>query len=152
MSRNDVVHDAFGPASEELMDLRTTPYGHVVASKLPYEDAVDRAKALLKDEGFGVLCEIDVARTLHEKTGKTFHPYLILGACNPPLAYEALSADPQLGLLLPCNVVIQEEDGRTTVSAIDTRALLAITGEPELLHIADEVNARLVRVLEKIAG
>jgi len=132
--------------------LRSAPYGHVVTSSLPYKESVDRAKALLKDEGFGVLCDIDVANTMREKIGKTFRPYRILGACNPSLAYEALSADPQLGLLLPCNVVIQEEDGRTIVSAIDTRALLAISENPKLLPIADEVNARLMRVLDKVAA
>jgi uncharacterized protein (DUF302 family) len=131
---------------------RTAPYGHAVTSNLPYEEAVDRVKALLKDEGFGVLCDIDVANTMQEKIGKAFRPYRILGACNPSLAYEALSADPQLGLLLPCNVVIQEEDGRTIVSAIDTRALLAISEDPRLLPIADEVNARLMRVLDKVAA
>ncbi len=132
--------------------LRTTPYGHVVTIGLPYEEAVDRVKVLLKDEGFGVLCEIDVAKTMQEKIGKTFRPYRILGACNPSLAYEALSTDPQLGLLLPCNLVIQEENGRTIVSAIDTRALLAISEDRALLPIADEVNARLMRVLDKIAA
>jgi uncharacterized protein (DUF302 family) len=132
--------------------LRTTPYGHVVTTSLPYEEAVIRAKMLLKEEGFGVLCEIDVASTMQEKIGKTFRPYRILGACNPSLAYEALSKESQLGLLLPCNVVIQEEDGRTIVSAIDTRALLALTEDRALLPIADEVNARLMRVLDKIAA
>jgi len=131
--------------------LRTAPYGHVIATSLSYEEAVSRAKILLKDEGFGVLCEIDVAKTMQEKIGKTLRPYCILGACNPSLAYEALSKDLQLGLLLPCNVVIQEGERGTVVSAIDTRALLAVSGDPQMLPIADEVNARLTRVLDKIA-
>lgn len=132
--------------------LRARPYGRAVASKLSYDDAISLVKVFLKDEGFGVLCEIDVAKTLREKTGKAFHPYCILGACNPTLAHEALSADSQLGLLLPCNVVVQEEHGRVAVSAIDTRALLALTDDPALIPIADEVNARLQRVLDKMAG
>lgn len=131
--------------------LQTTRYGHVVSTRLPYESAVEQIKSLLKDEGFGVLCEIDVKKTMQDKLGVAFRPYCILGACNPPLAHRALSADAQLGLLLPCNIVVQEEQGRTIVSAIDTRALLSVTGDPSLLPIADEVNARLTRVLDRIA-
>lgn len=131
--------------------MKTTSYGYVVATDLPYESAVERVKALLKDEGFGVLCEIDVAKTMQEKLGKAFRPYRILGACNPQLAHEALSADAQLGLLLPCNIVLQEEEGRTIVSAIDTRALMSVAKNPSLLSIADEVNTRLNRVLDRIA-
>jgi uncharacterized protein (DUF302 family) len=126
------------------------PYGRVLSVDLPFEVAVDRVKSLLASEGFGVLCDIDVSRTLREKTGADFRPYRIIGACNPALALQALSQEPQLGLLLPCNVVVQSQDGQTLVSAIDTRSLLSLVGHPELEPVADDVNARLQRVLEGI--
>ncbi len=132
--------------------LKNPAYGRVVGAGLPYESAIERVKSLLKDEGFGILCEIDVAKTLQEKLGVTFRPYRILGACNPTLAHQALSTDGQLGLLLPCNLVVQEEGGNTIVSAIDTRALMSVTKDPSLLPIADEVNERLNRVLDRIAA
>jgi uncharacterized protein (DUF302 family) len=125
-------------------------YGNQVKTTLAYSQAVDRVKALLREEGFGVLCEIDVAATVREKLGETFRPYLILGACNPQLAHRAISAEPQLGLLLPCNVVVQEMDGATLVSAVDVGAMLAIVGNPQLDGVASDVNARLKRVLDAI--
>lgn len=127
-------------------------YGNQVSTALPYPAAVERVKTLLKDEGFGVLCDIDVAETMREKLGEAFRPYRILGACNPQLAHRSLSAEPQLGLLLPCNLVVQEIDGKTVVSAIDAGAMLAIVGNPVLDDVAREVNARLRRVLEAIAS
>jgi uncharacterized protein (DUF302 family) len=128
----------------------TFAYGRAVTTALGYEKAVERAKALLKEEGFGVLCDIDVAATLREKLGETMEPYRILGACNPSLAHKALSHHPQLGLLLPCNVVVQRRDETTIVSAIDAKALLQVVGNASLEPIADEVNARLNRVLDRI--
>jgi len=125
-------------------------YGKVVTTALGYEDAVERAKALLRDEGFGVLCEIDVAKTLYEKIGAEFRPYRILGACNPHLAHQALEREAQLGLLLPCNVVVQELSGTTTVSAIDARALLSVVGNDAMMSVADDVNERLGRVLDRL--
>jgi uncharacterized protein (DUF302 family) len=132
--------------------LQKTGYGSVVSTDLPLEPAVERVKALLKEEGFGVLCEIDVSKTLHEKIGKDFRPYRILGACNPALAYEALSADGQIGLLLPCNIVVQEEAGHTIVSAIDAQAMMTVAGNPGLLPIAHDANQRFARVIERIGG
>ncbi len=126
-------------------------YGYSVATGLGFEAAIERARSLLKDEGFGILCEIDVTKTLHEKIGADFRPYRILGACNPHFAHRALNEESQLGLLLPCNVVVQEEHGSTVVSAIDARPLLGVVGNPSLLGIADDVNARLHRVLDAIA-
>jgi uncharacterized protein (DUF302 family) len=125
-------------------------YGKVVTTTLGYEDAVERAKALLREEGFGVLCEIDVAKTLKEKIGAEFRPYRILGACNPHLAHQALEREAQLGLLLPCNVVVQELSGTTTVSAIDARGMLSVVGNEAMLGVADEVNERLGRVLDRL--
>ncbi len=127
-------------------------YSKIVTTALRYDEAIERVKTLLSEEGFGVLCDIDVSKTLHEKLDIEFRPYRILGACNPVLAHKALEREPQLGLLLPCNVVIQEFAGATTVSAIDVRALLSVVGNPELLEIADEVNARLRRVLDHLAS
>lgn len=127
------------------------PYGKIVQVDLPFDVAVERIKSLLAAEGFGVLCDIDVTKTLREKIGAEFKPYRILGACNPPLALQGLSQESQLGLLLPCNIVVQRENEQTIVSAIDTRSLLSLVGNPELEPIAEDVNARLQRVLERIA-
>jgi len=123
-------------------------YGKSVLTPLSFEEAVEGAKARLRDEGFGVLCEIDVAKTLREKIGAEFRRYTILGACNPHFALEALQAEPQLGLLLPCNVVVQELPEGTVASAVDARALLSMVENPDLAGVADEVNVRLGRVLE----
>ncbi len=126
-------------------------YGKIVTTPLSQDEAVDRIKALLKDEGFGVLCDIDVSKTLHEKAEVDFRPYRILGACNPAFAHRALEEEAQLGLLLPCNVVVQVLSGVTTVSAIDARALLSVVGNAGLLELADEVNIRFGRVLDSLA-
>lgn len=126
------------------------PYGKSVTTSLSFDEAIEAAKSRLRDEGFGVLCEIDVGKTLREKLGAEFRPYRILGACNPNFAFEALQAEPQLGLLLPCNVVVQRLSGATVVSAIDARALLSVVGNPALLDVADDVNVRLERVLEGV--
>ena len=127
-------------------------YGRSVTTALSFDEAIERAKALLKDEGFGLLCEIDVSKTLHEKIGADFRPYRILGACNPRLAHSALQEESQLGLLLPCNVVVQEREGRTIVSAVDARTLLSLVGNAELGEVADDVNVRFGRVLDLIEG
>ena len=123
-------------------------YGSSVTSRLGFEETVARAKELLKEQGFGVLCEIDVQKTLKQKTGADFRPYVILGACNPRLAHQALEQESQLGLLLPCNVVIQREDDAVVASAIDAKALLGMVGRPELAPIADDVNSLLRTVLD----
>lgn len=127
-------------------------YGKSIITRLSFDDAVEAARALLRDEGFGVLCEIDVSKTLREKIGADFRRYTILGACNPQFAFDALQAEPQLGLLLPCNVVIQELPEGTVASAVDARALLSLVETSSLLGIADEVNARLSRVLDGIGS
>ncbi len=125
-------------------------YGHSVSVEAGFNESVERVKSLLKDEGFGILCEIDVTKTLKEKTGADFRPYLILGACNPELAHRALVQENQLGLLLPCNVVVQSENGRTTVSAIDAGKMLGIVGNNDLVEIAREADSRLRRVIERM--
>jgi uncharacterized protein (DUF302 family) len=111
-------------------------------------EAVDKVTAALKVEGFGVLTQIDVRDTLRKKLNLDFRPYLILGACNPVLASKALAADPQIGLLLPCNVVIQEIDKNTILVTIaDPRAMFTIVDSSALRPIADEADARLRRVI-----
>jgi len=130
----------------------TFSYGRAVATRLDFDAAVARAKELLADEGFGVLCDIDVAAKIREKLGTEMQPYRILGACNPALAHEALSHHPQLGLLLPCNIVVQRTGETTVVSAIDARALLGMVDRGALEPIAEEVTARLFRVLDRLAS
>ena len=116
-----------------------------------YADAVGRVTEALKAEGFGVLTEIDVRATLKKKLGADFRRYVILGACNPPLAHRALTEEPAIGLLLPCNVVVTEtEAGDATVSALDPVKLFALVGRPELEPVAREVRERLVRVIEAL--
>ena len=134
------------------MSTTSLRYGNIVTTGLPYAEAVERAKSLLKDEGFGVLCEIDVTKTLKEKIGADFRPYVILGACNPQFAHQVLTQEDHIGLLLPCNVVVQQGANGTVVSAIDASAMLSVVGKPELEPIAREVNVRLARVLERIAA
>ena len=111
-----------------------TSYTLSTTTSQPFETAVQHVRDELKAEGFGILSEIDVQATLHEKLGVDEEPYLILGACNPPLAHQALSAEPDLGTLLPCNVVIYQRDGQTHISAIDAERMLSIVGNDNLSH------------------
>lgn len=126
-------------------------YGRFVTIGMPYTSALAAVKAALKDEGFGVLCEIDVAKTLKDKIGETVAPHVILGACNPVLAHAALKVEPNLGLLLPCNVVVREADDTTIVGAIDPQAMLQVAHNPALNSIASDASARLDRVLTRLA-
>ena len=123
-----------------------------VTVPVTYADAVDRVRRALADEGFGVLTEIDVRATMRKKLDVDFRPYVILGACNPPLAFKALSAEPEIGLLLPCNVVVYagEAPNTSVVSALDPVAALELTGNDEVEPIAREVRARLERVLASV--
>ncbi|WP_435069794.1 DUF302 domain-containing protein [Haloplanus sp. C73] len=116
-----------------------------------FDDVVDATNGALKDEGFGVLCDIDIQATLKEKLGEEFRQYRILGACNPPLAYEGLSAETELGTLLPCNVIVYEnDDGDIVVSAVDPEQLVGIADNDALDSIATEVNERFDRVLAAV--
>jgi uncharacterized protein (DUF302 family) len=127
-------------------------YGFGAKCALPFAETMEKTKAALKEEGFGVLCEIDVQKTMKEKLGVDFRAYTILGACNPPLAHRALTAELDLGLLLPCNVVLYEDEGGTVVKAMDPEPVLGIVGNPELPAVAAEVKARLQRVVAKVTG
>jgi uncharacterized protein (DUF302 family) len=126
-----------------------TSYALAATTALSFESAVGRVREELAAEGFGVLCEIDVQATLREKLGADIEPYLILGACNPPLAARALGAEPEIGVLLPCNVVVYRRGGETCISAVDPEQMLSIVGNDELSPIATDVKKRLVAVIER---
>jgi uncharacterized protein (DUF302 family) len=125
-------------------------YGYGRSLDLPFDTAVQQARESLKSEGFGVLCEIDIKDKLREKLGVDFTKYLILGACNPPLAYSALQQEMNIGLLLPCNVVVYEKDGKSFVAAVDAAKMLSVVGNPALEATAQQVNEKLKRVVDKI--
>jgi len=118
--------------------------------EIPYEEAIERTKAAFKEEGFGVLTEIDVRNTLKEKIGADFRKYVILGMCNPQLAHRALLAEADIGVMLPCNVVIYEGDGGTVVAAQNPEASLDIVGNPQLSEVAEEATDRIIRALRSI--
>lgn len=132
---------------------RTLPYGFAVTVNLPYSRAVERTRQALAAQGFGVLTEIDVAATLKAKLNVDFRPYIILGACNPPLAHQALDAELDIGLLLPCNVVVYAGDQANTsvVAAMDPQAALALTGNDQIAPLAQQVRVRLDAVLADVA-
>jgi uncharacterized protein (DUF302 family) len=119
---------------------------------LPFDEAVERVRQELQAAGFGVLCEIDVQATLKAKLGVDREPYMILGACNPPLAHEALEAEPELGALLPCNVIVYQRDGETHISAVDAERMLSIVGNERLAPIAADVRRRLADVVARSTG
>ncbi len=129
-----------------------TSYALSATTELSFEDAVDRVREQLAEQGFGVLCEIDVAAQLRAKLGVEREPYLILGACNPSYAHQALDAERELGALLPCNVVVYEREGATHVAAIDPERMLSIVGNPALEPIAAEIRRRLGTVVERVAA
>ena len=119
---------------------------------ISYEEAVSRVTAALKEEGFGVLTEIDVKETLKKKLGVDFRKYVILGACNPPYAHRTLQTDLDVGLLLPCNVIVYEtENQKAYVSAINPVSVLQVIKNKELRKIAEEVSEKLKRVVDKVA-
>ncbi|HUF76052.1 MAG TPA: DUF302 domain-containing protein [Longimicrobiales bacterium] len=119
---------------------------------LPWEAALERTREKLQEEGFGILTEIDIRAKLKEKLGVDYRRYVILGACNPPLAYEALQAEPEVGLLLPCNVIVYEEsEGRTVVSAIDPWSMVEVVGESAGMEkVARDARERLERVIRSL--
>ena len=128
-----------------------TTFGMTKVLRASYDEALARVPEALKAEGFGVLTEIDVQSTLKQKLGVDFRRYKILGACNPPLAHEALQAELEIGLMLPCNVVVYEgDDGKAVVLAIDPTTTLATAGNPKLEELAKAVKEKLTRAMEKL--
>ena len=128
-------------------------YGFSRTVEMSFEETIEKTKSALKEEGFGVLSEINIDEALKEKLGVDFRRYKILGACNPPLAYKTLQEEINIGLLLPCNVVVYEADesGKTVVAAVDAKAMLSAVGDNAALgEVASEVNQRLQRVIDNV--
>ena len=119
---------------------------------VPFDKAVERVKEALGREGFGVLTEIDMKETLKKKLNVEFRNYRILGACNPPFAWQALQAEERIGLLLPCNIIVQETpDGKVEAAAIDPAAAMETVGNPRLVGIAEQVKAKLTKMIASLA-
>jgi uncharacterized protein (DUF302 family) len=132
---------------------QSTRYAMRTTMELPFELALDRTRKALARGGFGILSEIDMATALKQKLDVTFRPYVILGACNPQLAHRALTLEHELGLLLPCNVVVYAEDeqGNSAVAALDPVEALGLSGTEELRPLAEEIRTRLERVLKEVS-
>ncbi len=129
----------------------TSKYAFGKEVKISFDEAVEKIKQALKPEGFGILTEIDVAATLKKKLDKDMPPYLILGACNPSIASQALEAEPSIGLLLPCNVVVRQDDyGKVFVEIMDPNAVFSLVGRPEIEVLAKDVRQRLERALDAL--
>ena len=125
-------------------------YGFSKTVNLPYDQAIKKTRAALQQEGFGVLTEIDLKQKLKEKLGVDFRRYIILGTCNPPLAYETLQQEIDIGLLLPCNVIVYEQDDGAVVSAVDAGKMLSVVGNPNLEATARTINEKLRRVIDSL--
>ena len=133
------------------MDIKAMEVGFGRDSALSYEELVDKTEKALQENGFGVLTRIDVKATLKEKLGEEMPPYVILGACNPPLAHRALTAEPGIGLMLPCNVVVREvAEGRNRVEVINANAMSALFPEAGIEDVASEVTQKLQKVLDAV--
>jgi uncharacterized protein (DUF302 family) len=127
-------------------------YGKSVLVQQPFDVTVERVRAALKDQGFGVLTEIDMTATMQAKLGEAMEDYVVLGACNPPLAHRALGVDRSIGLLLPCNVVVRSSDDGTVVEALDPQVMVELTGQQALAPVADEAGRRLDAALAALAS
>jgi uncharacterized protein (DUF302 family) len=127
-------------------------YGMTTRVRAPFSETVERVRAALKDQGFGVLAEIDVRATLRDKLGEEMEDYLILGACNPPLAHRALGVDRRIGLLLPCNVVVRADGDQTVVEALDPQVMVGVSGQAALEPVAEEATRRLTAALEGLGS
>ena len=125
-------------------------YGFKKYVELNFADAVERVREALQSEGFGVITEIDMKAKFQEKLGKDFPNYVILGACNPGFAYDALGQDADIGLLLPCNVAVYEDDSKTAISVLDAQKALSLTGNDQMSVMAEYVNEKLKRAFEKL--
>lgn len=131
--------------------MELSSYGITTRIDVPYEEAVEKVKSALKEEGFGILTEIDVQATLKQKLGIDTEKYVILGACNPPLAHRAITADPLVGLLLPCNVIVFEENGKSVVSAMAPIAMMTGVTNEAILSVARDVQPKLERAVKSLS-
>jgi uncharacterized protein (DUF302 family) len=128
-------------------------YGQHISLPGPFAAALDKVSAALKEQGFGVLSDIDIQKAMKDKLGVDMPPYRILGACNPPLAHRALQAEPEIGLLLPCNVTVRDEgDGSVSVGFLDPQLMVQLTGNPAVAGVADEAAQRLQRAREALSA
>ena len=125
-------------------------YGMATRLRAPFSETVERVRAALASQGFGVLTEIDARATLRDKLGEEMEDYLILGACNPPLAHRALEVDRRIGLLLPCNVVVRADGGDTVVEALDPQVMVGVSGQAALEPVAGEATRRLAAALDTL--
>jgi uncharacterized protein (DUF302 family) len=125
-------------------------YGITIRTPIPFTEAVARVREALKAQGFGVLTEIDVQATLRDKLGQDMEDYLILGACNPPLAHRAIDADRKIGLLLPCNVVVRTAGDQTLIEALNPQIMVQVAGQPSLKSVADEATSRIRAALDSL--
>ncbi len=132
--------------------MRESSVAFEAEAKTPFAETVEACRKALAREGFGVLTEIDVQATLKKKLDVDREPYLILGACHPPSAHRALSAEPAVGVLLPCNVTVSSEGGKTIVRAMNPKAAMGILANPEVETVAEEVAAALSRVVQEVEG
>lgn len=131
--------------------MEKTQYGFKKALKSSFEEAVEEVTQALKKEGFGILTQIDVKDILKKKLNVDFRKYIILGACNPPFAYQSLQAETEIGLLLPCNVIVYEDDsGNTVVSAVNPESAMGMIDNPKLKEIANQVQAKLKKVVDNL--
>lgn len=146
MTIPSIARDTVRSASVDMPEIR---YGLKKLVSLPVEEADQILREELKKEGFGILTEIDVKATLKEKLDVEFRPYKILGACNPPLAHQALTSETDIGLLLPCNVIVYqgEDEGTSVVAVLDPKVQLGVTGRSDIDHLAEDVRARMEKVL-----
>ena len=127
-------------------------YGHHVEIAGPFDQAIEKVTAALKAEGFGVLSDIDIRKAMKEKLGVDMPGYRILGACNPPLAHQALQAEPEIGLLLPCNVTVRDLGDRVSIGFLDPQMMVQLTGNPQVNQVADQATERLDRVRKALAS
>ncbi|MFA7360247.1 MAG: DUF302 domain-containing protein [Candidatus Kapaibacterium sp.] len=125
-------------------------YGYTKETNLSYEAAIEKATEVLKENGFGVLTTIDVKDTLKKKLNVDFDKYIILGACNPPFAYEALSVEDTIGLLMPCNVVVHEKDGKVKISVFNPMVIAQVSDNPKLKELSEKLNDKIQAVLSQI--
>jgi uncharacterized protein (DUF302 family) len=150
LSQVNLQYKKYNVPKEHIIEALTM-YSFNIQLKAPFDTVISKVTEALKQEGFGVLTDIDVKATLKEKLNIDHRPYRILGACNPPLAHKAITADPDIGLLLPCNVVVREEVGGTiTVAFMDPEAVLGLVDKPEVSTLSKEVKNLLLRVRDDL--